>query len=253
MDDSMTHRSTLDTDGEVVIEGLFSAGEILALGAGLDAISSDVQRLPQDLRDLLTLERDLSPRQRGEITEAQAGDRVFLVGELQRFAPAFEALITHPKILETLEALFESRDFAFHFMNATVKSAHVGSKVGWHRDWPNKYLCGKTSNQVRLMLCIDGMRKGEEALDVERDTHTIGDEEARTASLRGRVWRADEIATIECPPGALVALHPKLVHGSGPNRTPRPRRNILMQWGGPGCELLDETRELHTGRRPNRE
>jgi phytanoyl-CoA hydroxylase len=249
----MRHRSIVDTGGFAVIEAIFDASELLALSAALDAITTDVRHLPEDLRDLLTLERDLSPRQRGEITPEQAGNCVFLVGELQRFAPPFEALITHPKILETLEALFESRDFAFHFMNATVKSAHVGSKVGWHRDWPNKYLCGTTSNQVRLMLCLDGMRKGEGALDIVRGSHTIGDEEAKTAKLRGREWRPDEIHTIECPPGALVALHPKLVHGSGPNRSPRQRRNILMQWGGPGCDLVGETRELHTGRRPGRE
>ena len=191
------HAARLDSDGTVVLEGLFSASEILALGAGLDAITSDVRQLPEDLRALLTLERDLSPRQRSGITEEQAGDRVFIVGELQRFAPAFEALITHSKILETLEALFESCEFAFHFMNATVKSAHVGSKVGWHRDWPNKYLCGKTSNQVRLMLCVDGMRKCEGALDIVRGTHTISDEDAKTASLRGRVWRDEEVDTIE--------------------------------------------------------
>ncbi|KAF0242490.1 MAG: Protein involved in biosynthesis of mitomycin antibiotics/polyketide [Planctomycetota bacterium] len=246
----MSHRSKLDSDGTVVIEGLFSASEILALGTALDAVTGGTPQLPEDLRDLLTLERDLAPRQRGEITPEQAGDCVFLVGELQRFAPTFEALITHPKILETLEALFESRDFAFHFMNATVKSAHVGSKVGWHRDWPNKYLCGATSNQVRLMLCIDGMRQGEGALEVVRGSHSISDEQARTAKPRGREWRPDEIATIDCAPGALVALHSKLVHGSGPNRSPRARRNILMQWGGPGCDLVGEAREMRTGWQP---
>jgi phytanoyl-CoA hydroxylase len=242
--------SILEANGAAVFEGLFPASEILDLGAGLDAITSDVARLPKDLRDLLTLERDLKSSQRGEITEEQAGDNVFLIGELQRFAPVFESLITHPKILETLEALFESRDFAFHFMNATVKSAHVGSKVGWHRDWPNKYLCGRTSNQVRLMLCLDGMRKGEGALEVVRGSHAIRDEAVKATSLRGRVWRDEDIDTIECPPGALVVVHPKIVHGSGPNRSPRPRRNILMQWGGPGCVLAGEARELHTGWRP---
>ena len=243
-------RSLLDRDGYVVVDGLFSEGEIAALGDELNRVISGVAALPGELRDQLVLERDLTQAQRGEVSEADAGDHVFIVGELQRFSPTFEALIEHEGMLAVLCSCFESREFAFHYMNATIKSPRIGSKVAWHRDWPNKYMSGKSSNQLRAMLCLDGMREGAGAICIVSGSHTITDKAARTASVQGAVWRAEEIDTIECAPGALVVLHSKVVHGSGPNRSERQRRNIILQWGGPNNSLTGGIRELHTGRTP---
>jgi hypothetical protein len=39
------------------------------------------------------------------------------------------------------------------------------------------------------------------------------------------------IETAICPPGSVVAIHPKVVHGGPPNGSLRQRRNLIIQWG----------------------
>jgi hypothetical protein len=47
--------------------------------------------------------------------------------------------------------------------------------------------------------------------------------------------------------GAIVALHPLLVHGGPPNRSRRHRRLLITQWGHPDAVLREGPRESLTG------
>ena len=51
-----------------------------------------------------------------------------------------------------------------------------------------------------------------------------------------------------CGPGALVAIHPKVIHGGAGNASDRWRRNIVVQIGAADEPLVTEARESVTGR-----
>ena len=70
--------------------------------------------------------------------------------ELPLFDPIFAELILHEPLLDILEALFESSEFAFHNYKCIIKAPRVSSRFCWHRDLP--YLQHSTPNLITAML-----------------------------------------------------------------------------------------------------
>ena len=58
------------------------------------------------------------------------------------------------------------------------------------------------------------------------------------------------ILTAQCAPGAIVAIHPLVLHGGTPNASALQRRNLVLQWGVAECPLMTEARESVTGMTP---
>lgn len=119
-------------------------------------------------------------------------------------------------------------------MHAIIKQPGAPRKIGWHRDYPNRYLCGRESGHVRVMLCLDGMNERNGATRFMPGSHRISDAQAaeeKDAGIRHDLEAGAGVAAF-CPPGGLVLIHPKVLHGSPPNESDRPRRNVVLQVGG---------------------
>ena len=129
-----------------------------------------------------------------------------------------------------------------HFANITTKSPSIGSGISWHRDFPNEYICPETPQMVRTMICIDGMDDDNGATQFVAGTHIEAEVEGKTISADDR-----RIVTASCGAGAVVAIHPLVLHGGLPNFSRRQRRNIVIQWGKRGVPLVTGARESITG------
>lgn len=221
--------------------------EILAeTNSALEAIRNRARTLPPDLAARLTWEKDLPDTKRGGIAADRTGDALFLIGDLPAFNPCFASLLTAPPLLEMVRVLLGTGDICHHFSNLTTKSKLVGSGISWHRDFPNRYLCPRSSSFLRLMICLDGMTENNGATRFVLNSHRISDAAARGAEARKEAEKTGAvIETAVCPPGSAVFIHPKIIHGGPPNTSPDERRNIIIQWGrtddpilGPGTETL---------------
>jgi Phytanoyl-CoA dioxygenase (PhyH) len=198
----------------------------------IEAIRQTASTLPEPLRRRLIFERELPATKRQGIAPEATGDALFLLGDPPAFDPLFAALVIDPRLVDLTCHLLGTREIRYHFSNVTMKSARVGSSISWHRDFPNQYLCPQSSSFLRLMVCLDGMDTENGATRFVVDSHRISDNDAR-AAVAARETEAPNARMVSAygPPGAVVAIHPKSIHGGPPNTSPRPRRNLVIQWG----------------------
>ena len=170
-------------------------------------------------------------------------NRLFIVGDVTRFCPDLVPFIISQRLVQLVCALLDTSEIVTHFANLTMKSAHVGSGISWHRDYPNKFICPVAPSMVRTMICVDGMTAQTGAtlfLPGSQDTPHLA-----AASVD---FLATRVETTICPPGAIVAIHPLVLHGGQPNFSSTPRRNIIIQWGRKDVPLSGTYTESVTGK-----
>lgn len=224
-------------DGFLVVEDVLDASTVAALGAALDQIEQQVaaDTLPPRLRQWITLERDQSHAGRADT------DAISNIMEVPLFDPVFRDLIIEPGVLDILEALFESTEFSFHNYKAICKMPGGAASFRWHRDLP--FLPHTSSNLITCMLCIDPMTADNGATVVCPGSHRIDDgliDDADKEIAESEV--PAERLTVECPAGSAVLFDTNIVHGGGPNRTDRPRRNVIGIWAGPDVHPITGAR-----------
>ena len=177
------------------------------------------------------------------------GDTITNVMELPLFDPVFRDLIVHPRVLDILEAIFETAEFGFHNYKCIWKMPGGRADFPWHRDLP--YLPHTSANLLTCMLCVDPMTEANGATVVCPGTHRIaaedvlpGDTDIPEAGVpAGRV-------AVTCPAGAAVLIHISLIHGGPPNRTNSKRRNVIGIWSGPDAHPTGPYRYAYQGVMP---
>lgn len=232
---------------------LFKAVEpslIVRLRTAVEAIQAQVPHMSEAERARLVFERDLPAHRRGKVEAEAVGDAIFILGEPCAFDPVFEMLLQQPALHDVARTLLANDALVVHFMNVTIKHPRFGRSIGWHRDFPNDYMCPANSRFVRLMLCLDGMEDAMGATRFLPGSHRLCDEQALREKREGAAPRPSDDAgvALHCAPGDLVAIHPKVLHGGGINRSGRMRRNVVLQVGLASEPLVTTEREAVTGR-----
>lgn len=216
------------------------------------ALRDELERLQTASTELdaahLVFEKDLSAAGRKGVPAQAVGNAAFIVGDLYKFSPVFRALPHLPTSIDAAAAALGTRELVAHFMNATIKHPKFGRAIGWHRDFPNDYLCGEDASFVRLMFCLDGMTLDGGATRFLPGSHMVSDAQAQEERRSGLKPVHDALAgePALCGPGDMVVIHPKVVHGGPMNLSAHPRRNIVLQVGVRGVPLHGE-RESITG------
>lgn len=223
-------RERYERDGYIVVENVLEPALLNAMRDELERIESAVQdnTLPPNLRGHVSLERDRARY----LNSGEAGnDAISNIMELPLFAPLFRDFITHPRVLDILEALFGSSEFSFHNYKCICKMPGNEVSFQWHRDLP--YLHHTSPNLITCMLCIDDMTEETGATVVCPGSHRTSGEVRDSDQNMPEAEVPAERVTVECPAGSAVLFHVNIVHGGGPNRSQNKRRNIIGIWAGP--------------------
>ncbi len=230
-------------DGFGTVRAAVSPAAVAGLVAAVERIQAGVADLSSDLRDRLTLERDLPADRRGGMAACAVGDAIFILGDPAAFDEAFLRLLDAPGIVGPVREALGTTAIAAHFMNVTIKHPRWGRALGWHRDYPNGYACPAASRFVRVMLCLDGMDESSGATTFVPGSHCIDDAAARERAGAAASPPPGDVVAVRCAPGDLVLIHPKVLHGGGMNTSVRLRRNVVLQAGDAGAPLLDTPKE----------
>lgn len=226
-------RQRYEETGYLVVENAVDSRTLEQMRTALERIERGVldNTLPPHLRRWVSLERDRTRHQRmGEVDS----DTVSNIMELPLFDPVFRDFITYGRILDILEALFQSGEFAFHNYKCICKMPGGKAAFQWHRDLP--YLQHTSPNLITTMVCLDAMTEENGATVVCPSTHRVRHEEVTAGDTD--IPESDvpaERAAVTCPAGAAVLFHVSIIHGGGPNRSASKRRNVIGIWSGPGA------------------
>lgn len=240
-----------DGQGFVIWPSPIEKSLLDGLVASVEAIQRNAQAKALDpaLNELLVYEKDLSASKRAGVEGALTGDSIFIVGDPARFDEVFAKTLQDAALVAAATALLGVDEAAVHFMNVTIKNPGFGRSISWHRDYPNGYFCTRDSSFVRLMICLDGMSVESGATCFDAGTHRISDQEAQQQKMNGN-WPSPDPAntvTVQCDPGQIVAIHPKVLHGGGMNTGSGMRRNLILQIGTLGAEPMTHANESLTG------
>lgn len=239
-------------DGYLVVPGVLSDKGVDLLRKAVEKITDQADSLPDRLRRHIQFERDfVAGHPEHNEKAAEVGGAVRNIMELPLFDRTFADLICHEPLLDILEALFGTTEFAFHNYKCIVKAPRVSSSFLWHRDLP--YLQHSTPNLITAMLCLDEMSEASGATVVLPGTHTIGHEKVTEDDMEiaeSELPASARRVTVNCPPGSAVLFHVNIIHGGGPNRSERPRRNLISIWSGPDTHPVTRARYAFQGVMP---
>lgn len=213
----------------------------------IERIQKDCHDVAEDLSALLLFEKELSGKARDGVPASEVGDALFLINDAPRFDPVFSEIVQLDILRQIAHSTLGGDAFELHFMNVTIKSAHFGRAIAWHRDYPNGYICTQQSDFIRIMLCLDGMDSENGATVFARGSHRISDEEALVQKQQLDRSGIQHLVPAFCAAGSMVLIHPKVLHGGGINQSPKPRRNIVIQLGRAGRDFTALSTESMTG------
>lgn len=156
----------------------------------------------------------------------------FLLGNLPLLSPLFARLIASENLWAAATEVLESDRVVYHFSNVTRKPARIGPNMSWHRDYPNKGLCPRKSAFFRALIPLEGMSEENGCTLVIPGSHCLSDEQAIEADeKKERGFDFSKATPLHLAPGDMAAIHAKVVHGGGVNRSNRERNVIVVQLG----------------------
>jgi phytanoyl-CoA hydroxylase len=151
-----------------------------------------------------------------------------------RWHPIFAAMVRHLGIVEILRALW-GPSIRFDQSKLNMKSGGFGSPVEWHQDWA--FYPHTNDDLAAVGIMIDDADLGNGPMLVIPRSHMGPIYDHHTD---GRFCGAIDVArsdldvssAVPCVGGAgtITVHHTRLVHGSAPNRSARPRRFLLHQY-----------------------
>ena len=162
--------------------------------------------------------------------------------------PAWLAAVSDPRLLDLVEALLGPGVVLFSSC-WVVKPPRTGRPAAWHQDggtWPLEPL-----DAVTLWVALDDADAGNGTLRVVPGSHRGGllPHDRDDARLQTELFnvslpaaQVDEAAAVDVVlrAGDVSAHHPALIHGSGPNRSPRPRRALVARYHPPTSRVTQE-------------
>lgn len=215
-----------------------------------NAVEPDLLRQMRDALERIeraVAEDTLPGHLRRWVGSVVGGDTITNIMELPLFDPVFRNLIVYPRVLDILEAIFETTEFGFHNYKCIGKMPGGRADFPWHRDLP--YLPHTSANLVTCMVCMDAMTEENGATVVCPGTHhdanaLPGDTDIPRSDV------PDERVAVLCPAGSAVLIHINLIHGGPPNGTTSKRRNVIGIWSGPDAHPTGPHRYAYQGVMP---
>jgi phytanoyl-CoA hydroxylase len=151
--------------------------------------------------------------------------------------PAFDRLRRDPQVLAAVEScgLVAPRCL---IDQVNLKLPGVGSGFPYHQD--ERFLFGDALRRVQqfggvnLVIALDPADAENGGFEVLGRTHQGGllDAPYDTSAKSSGVFDESHRVLVPLLPGDALLFHPRLAHGSGPNRSERPRRLITLWFGG---------------------
>jgi ectoine hydroxylase-related dioxygenase (phytanoyl-CoA dioxygenase family) len=193
---------SIERDGCVILQNVFSPGEVADFRAALDALQEAAN------------ERGGGRERLAQVNEAD------IVRAPLAFDRRFLDVATHPRVLAVLTAAL-GRYFIISQQNGVINPP-VGEhnhQSAFHRDLPYQHFTSSRPLAMNVLLCIDPFDA------------TTGGTFFLPGSHQHEAFPSDEYARrserqIEAAPGCALIMNSMLYHRAGTNRSPRPRRGI---------------------------
>ena len=206
--------------GYLAVPGVLSAAEV-----------AELQRVTDELVDAsrgVAAHTDVYDLEPGH-SAAEPRVRRIKSPDLQH--EVYARTLRHPAILDLVEQLI-GPGVRYRSTKLNLKLAGYGSPVEWHQDWA--FYPHTNDDILAVGVCIDPMSDANGGLLVVPGSHRgpLYDHHQDgwfVGAITGAEVDSAQVAQLEVPAGGISLHHVRTVHGSVPNRSPRPRRLLLLE------------------------
>lgn len=207
-------------DGYLRIDGLLDPAEVLELQAVTDEFV-DRSRTVTAHSDVFDLEPGHTPQD----------PKLRRLKSPHRHHPVYDRLLRDERILDVVEQLV-GPGIRFRGTKLNMKSAGFGSPIGWHQDWA--FYPHTNDDVLAVGVAIDDMTRENGCLLVVPGSHRgpVLDhhEDGIFVGVTSNEEAGRGAVPVELHAGGISVHHVRLVHGSAPNTSARPRRFLLFEY-----------------------
>jgi phytanoyl-CoA hydroxylase len=236
LDSTEAPRVTFEREGWLLVPRLLDRAKIAALLAA----TSELERMGA------AFERDTHVRRvffQMQSATGKKGEPAIFPGALRKItspssgSPAFDRLRRDAKVLAAVESCGLARPQCL-VDQVNFKLPRVGSGFPFHQD--ESFLFGDALRRVQqyggvnLVIALDSSDDENGGFEVLGRTHTgaLLDASYDTSAMNTGVFDESHRVLAPLSPGDALLFHPRVAHGSGPNRSERARRIITLWFGG---------------------
>jgi phytanoyl-CoA hydroxylase len=210
-------------DGFVAVDRLLTSAEVAELQQVTDQFVEQSRAV--------TAHTDVFDLEPGHTPESP---RLRRLKAPHRQHPVYDRLLRDERILDLVAQLI-GPGIRFNNTKLNMKSPGFGSPVDWHQDWA--FYPHTNDDLLAVGIAIDDMMVENGCLMVVPGSHlgptlnhhhegvfvgAVGDADAASA--------AERAVPIELHAGGISLHHARLMHGSAPNTSSRPRRFLLFEY-----------------------
>ena len=225
----------------------------------IDKLLSD-QRLEEIERELARYAREVVPTlPPGDVVyESELlpnGSRgIRNLWRLERHSEFFAGLLNNQELTALITRLVHGTPIAVG-VELFAKPALVGSAVPYHQD--NSYFTLNPPDSVTCWIALDDSTEENGCVYYGRGTHLPGLRPHRASMVQGNsLMMAEQPAEAEFEEvpglvrrGGAILHHCLLIHRSEPNRSPKPRRGLLIVYKGAHCRVDPEAAKFYESAR----
>jgi phytanoyl-CoA hydroxylase len=144
----------------------------------------------------------------------------------------YESVMTSAPVLDRVEQLI-GPNIRYQGTKLNMKSAGIGSPVEWHQDWA--FYPHTNDDVLAVGVVIDDMTIDNGCLFVLPGSHkgTVFDHHVNgtfVGSVDPGLVDAASCVPLEASAGSITIHHARLLHGSAPNTSGKPRRLFLIEY-----------------------
>lgn len=229
-------------EGWLLVPQLVSGDKLQALYAATKALEQAATHLKRDTRVRgVFFEMQSTSGRKGEVAAFPGALRK--ITSPSKGQPAFAKLRRDPRVLAAAQRCGIHTPVCL-LDQVNFKLPRRGTCFPYHQD--ERFLIGDAMARVRnfggvnLVIALDCADSENGGFEVLGRTHhgELGTDKYEVSTMNHGVFDESHRTVPALLPGDAVLFHPRLAHGSGPNRSARPRRLITLWLGGGPAPLL---------------
>jgi ectoine hydroxylase-related dioxygenase (phytanoyl-CoA dioxygenase family) len=146
--------------------------------------------------------------------------------------PVYDNTLRHPRILDIVAQLI-GPGIRYNGHKLNMKSPEYGSPVEWHQDWA--FYPHTNDDLLAVGVAMDDMTLTNGCLMVIPGSHTgrIYNHHQNgffVGAVTDSDFNHEKAVPVEVKAGGISIHHVRMLHGSAPNTSDRPRRLLLFQY-----------------------
>jgi phytanoyl-CoA hydroxylase len=207
-------------DGYIAVDGVLNEAEIADLRTVTDEFVEQ-SRAVTDHTDVF----DLEP---GHTADSP---RLRRLKHPHKQHPVYDRVLRHESILDIVSQLIGD-SIRFQNTKLNLKSPEFGSPVEWHQDWA--FYPHTNDDVLAVGVALDDMMLVNGCLMVVPGSHRgplySHHQDGYFVGAVPPDGLAEQAEPIELRAGGISVHHARLLHGSAPNNSDRPRRFLLFEY-----------------------